>query len=164
MLLKRATPVLASDTAATLHDRLAELGAETLVQALARLAAGKLEPEAQDDRLASYAQKLRKEEARLDWSQSAPVLHNKVRAFNPWPVAFTHWRGAPLRLWEVAAPLGEPCAEAPGTVIGAGAGGVRVATGAGVLTVTRLQREGGKPLPVGDFVNGTRLAPGERFV
>lgn len=164
MLRKHATPILASDTAATLHDRLAQLGAETLVQALALLAAGQLEPEKQNEGLATYAKKLRKDEARLDWSQAASVLHNKIRAFNPWPVAFTHWRETPLRLWEVAVPGDEPATEPPGTVIGADASGVRVATGAGVLTVTRLQREGGKPLAAGDFVNGTRLAPGEMFV
>jgi methionyl-tRNA formyltransferase len=164
VLMETRTPILDTDTAATLHDRLAQLGAETLVSALEQLARGALVPQPQDHAAACYAKKLSKNEARLDWNQGALALHRKIRAFNPWPVAFTSWRGEGLRMWEVATPAGETTDAAPGTVIAADSAGVRVATGAGVLTVTRLQREGGKPLAAADFVNGTRLAPGERFI
>lgn len=163
MLLKRATPILETDTAATLHDRLAMLGAETLVAALAELATGRLAGEPQDPQMAIYARKLNKDEARLDWHENAAVLHRKIRAFNPWPVAATSWRGETLRLWEVAPLETDKHAADPGIVVGADARGVRVATGEGLLTISRLQREGGKPLAAADFVNGTRLAPGERF-
>jgi methionyl-tRNA formyltransferase len=164
MLMTAHTPIADDDTAATLHDRLARLGAETLVRALEALAHGRLTAAPQDVARACYAKKLTKDEARLDWSQPALALHRRIRAFNPWPVAFTTWRGEPLRIWAVAPLASEVSHAAPGTVIGANAGAVRVATGNGVLAITRLQREGGKPLAAGDFVNGTRLAAGDRFV
>jgi methionyl-tRNA formyltransferase len=163
MLLKAVEPIRADDTAASLHDRLAVLGARTLVDALAALARGELRPQAQDPAAASYARKLKKEEAVIDWTLDAVTLHRRIRAFNPWPVAVTRWRGETLRLWEVGPHLSESVAADPGTVIRADGGGVRVATGNGALMLTRLQREGGRALPAGEFVNGTRLAAGERF-
>jgi methionyl-tRNA formyltransferase len=163
MLLKSTEPIHDTDTAASLHDRLSTLGARTLVTVLARLADGGLAPELQDNAAACYARKLKKEEAVIDWTQDAASLHRRIRAFNPWPVAVTTWREERLRLWEVGPLSDEAVSAAPGTVIGADGVGVRVATGAGVLALTRLQREGGRALPAGEFVNGTRLAVGERF-
>jgi methionyl-tRNA formyltransferase len=163
MLLKVAEPIRADDTAASLHDRLALLGARTLVEALAMLARGELHPQAQDNAGANYARKLKKEEAEIDWQFDAATLHRRIRAFNPWPVAVTRWRGERLRLWDVG-PIGPgDGAAAPGTVLGADSRGIRVATGRGVLELTRLQREGGRALPAGEFVTGTRLTAGERF-
>jgi methionyl-tRNA formyltransferase len=163
MLLKSAEPIHDTDTAASLHDRLAALGARTLVTALAQLARGELRPEFQDNASACYARKLKKEEAVIDWTLDAAVLHRRIRAFNPWPVAVTGWRGERLRLWEVGPLTSGTVANAPGTVLSASADGVNVATGRGALTLTRLQREGGRALPAGEFVNGTRLAAGEQF-
>ncbi len=163
MLMTAQTPIGGDDTAATLHDRLAALGARTLVSALDALTRGALAPTPQDNAAACYAKKLTKEEARLDWSQSALTLHRRIRAFNPRPVAFTIWRGEPLRLWDAALLTGEHSDAAPGTVIAADAAGVRVATGEGVLTITRLQRSNAKPVAAADFINGARLAAGERF-
>ncbi len=165
VLLTARTPILPTDTAASLHDRLSALGAETLLEALARLERGELVAQPQDEARACYARKLDKREALLDWELPAEVLHRKIRAFNPAPVAYTYWRGKRLRLWEVG-PLDSPSAEVralPGTVVAADAGGIRIATGAGVLTVTRLQPEGGRRLGAAEFLNGYRLAVGERF-
>lgn len=163
MLLKSGEPIHPDDTAATLHDRLATLGARTLLAALDSLARGSCVSEPQDNRLACYARKLVKEEAVIDWSHDAAGLHRRIRAYNPWPVAETRWRSERLRVWGVGPLRPETPDATPGTVVGAGSAGVRVATGHGTLTLTRLQRDGGRPLTAAEFVNGTRLATGERF-
>lgn len=154
------TPIVDTDTAATLHDRLAELGANALIAALPRLAAGTLPARAQDDAAACYAPKLSKAEAELDWRQPAAVLARKVRAFNPYPVARTYCAHGVLRIWSAAA---EPAAAgaAPGEVIAADAGGIRVACGEGVLRIRRLQLAGGRPLDAAAFLNGHPLRAGE---
>jgi methionyl-tRNA formyltransferase len=162
MLLKRETPIHPTDTAATLHDRLAVLGAEALVDALARLDRGALAPETQDGALACYARKLRKEEAVIDWAQPATTLARRVRAFNPWPVANTRLADRTLRIWE-AHPQEEQHRARPGTIVAIDAAGIRVACGTGALVLTRLQAEGGRPLAAAEFLNGHRLQPGERL-
>lgn len=164
MLAQVSVPISDTDTAASLEPRLARLGAELMVTTLARLARGEIEARAQDERHATYAPKLRKAEAQIDWSQPAERLHRKIRAFNPYPVASTLLRGEVLRLWDVG-PLALPSEPeaAPGTVLAADANGVQVQTGQGTLLVTRLQLAGGKPLASREFLNGTRLEPGERL-
>jgi methionyl-tRNA formyltransferase len=166
ILLAARTPIEPTDTAASLHDRLSVLGAQVLIEALARLKRGELAAVPQDETRACYARKLDKREALLDWRLPAEVLHRKIRAFNPTPVAYTFWRGRRLRLWEVG-PL-DPSADRPeappGTVVAADPErGIEVATGSGLLALTRLQLEGGRILSAGEFLNGYRLAPGERF-
>ncbi|MEK9134019.1 MAG: methionyl-tRNA formyltransferase, partial [Pseudomonadota bacterium] len=104
VLAEARLPIHDNDTSQTLHDRLAQLGAQTLVAVLERLTRGAITAQPQDASLASYARKLRKDESPLDWTQPASVLHRKIRALNPWPVASTTWRGKTLRLWE-AGPL-----------------------------------------------------------
>ncbi|OGI41694.1 MAG: methionyl-tRNA formyltransferase [Candidatus Muproteobacteria bacterium RBG_16_64_11] len=158
------TPIADTDTARSLHDRLAPLGAVTLLPVLAQLARGAVEARPQDDTLACYAGKLRKDEARIDWQQPALVIHRKIRAFNPWPVAATTLRGTPLRLWGVG-PLGDAPSStaAPGTVLNADARGIGVQTGAGTVTLTHVQIEGGKVLAAADFLNGHALAAGDRL-
>jgi methionyl-tRNA formyltransferase len=162
MLATAETPIAATDTGASLHDRLSALGATLLVETLARLARGAVTPQSQDGAHASYAAKLKKDEARLDWHQDAGTLARRVRAFNPWPVAHTTLDGQTLRLWLAG---DEPGGDGrpPGTVLSADAGGIRVACGRGVLCITRLQAEGGKPLDAGAFLNGRPLAPGSRL-
>ena len=162
VLVRAQTPIRDSDTAQTLHDRLARLGAQTLVAVLEKLERGDVRPQPQDETVACYAPKLRKDEAPIDWSQSALSLHRKVRALNPWPVASTTFKDKVLRLWEVE-PLGAAGAAAPGAVLSAHAGGIQVQTGEGTLTITRLQAEGGKPLAAADFLNGTPVTPGDRL-
>jgi methionyl-tRNA formyltransferase len=161
ILCAAATPIGARETAAGLHDRLAVLGARTLIDCLAKLAAGTLRPQRQDAGLATYAAKLGKDEAWIDWTLPAGQLDRRVRAFNPWPVAATRWRGETLRIWE-AEPRAGGGAE-PGAVVAAGADGIAVATGDGILVLTRLQLAGGRPLAAGEFVNGHALGAGERL-
>ncbi len=163
LLAAAETPIGEDDTAATLHDRLSALGAQTLVETLARLARRELAARAQDETRACPAPKLTKEEARIDWAQPAAVLHRKIRAFNPRPVAYSFLNGKPLRIWEVgalAASAPGTVPAAPGTVLAAGAQGILVQTGAGRLCLKRLQLEGGKPLAAADFLNGHPLPPG----
>jgi methionyl-tRNA formyltransferase len=163
VLAQAPTPIADDDTAQTLHDRLAQLGAQTLLVTLERLVRGEITPRPQDATRACYAKKLRKDEAPIDWRLPAAVLHRKIRALNPWPVASTTWRGQILRLWEVGPLEHAAAAGAPGTVVRADASGVRVLTGAGLLTLTRLQAQGGKALAASDFLNGHRLAAGDRL-
>lgn len=160
VLATAETPILPTDSSGSLHDRLAALGAELLAQTLPRFAAGEIHPVPQDDARATYADKLRKEEAELNWRQPASALERQVRAFVPWPVAQTRWEGAPLRVWEACA---EPGEAPPGVVIAADRTGIVVGTGAGLLRLTRLQAAGGKPLPAHEFLNGRRLSPGTRL-
>lgn len=156
MLYKLATPITPEDTASSLHDRLAELGAHAITEALDGLQAGSLKPEKQDDALANYAKKLHKSEAAIDWTQAASQIARQVAAFNPWPVAQTNWQGEVLRLWEARA-LEQQTQAAPGSVIRADKQGIEIACGEGVLQALKLQRPGGKPQSAADFINANKL-------
>lgn len=165
MLLWEAQAIHPEDTTATLHDRLAELGARLVVQALQQLPLGVLHPQPQPEAGVTYAHKIDKEEAWIDWRQPAAVLQRRLRAFDPFPGAVTVWRGEAIKLWagqvQPATDLQAPAA--PGTLLGADAAGVRVQTGEGVLCLTQLQRPGGRRLPAREFLRGTPLQPGERL-
>jgi len=158
MLLKVVTPIGADDTGGSLHDRLAELGAAAVVAAIPQLAAGTLSGEVQDDVLATYAHKLNKDEARLDWSRPAVELERLVRAFNPWPICHTTLAEAPLKV--LAAQLVEQGQGegqgAPGEILAASRDGLVVACGTGALRLTRLQLPGGKPLGFSELYNSRR--------
>ncbi|MCP1641209.1 methionyl-tRNA formyltransferase [Pseudomonas citronellolis] len=153
MLLKVVTPISPEDTGGSLHDRLARLGPPAVVEAIAGLAAGTLKGEVQDDALATYAHKLSKDEAKLDWSRPAVELEHTVRAFDPWPVCHTTLNGEPLKVW--AARLGEGKGE-PGIILGASRDGLLVGCGEGSLLLTRVQFPGGKPLAFADLFNSRR--------
>jgi methionyl-tRNA formyltransferase len=159
-----ATPIDPRETGGTLHDRLSELGARALVESLPGIAGGSREPEAQDDALATYAHKLSKDEATIDWSAPAIAIERQVRAFDPWPVAQTMLEGATLRIWSAEAESeGDVEGSAvPGTVVGADRAGIRVATGSGALRITRLQPAGRKPMSAADYLNARHL-DGARF-
>lgn len=162
MLALAETPISDTDTGASLHDRLSALGATLLVETLAKLERGTITPHPQDHTQATYAAKLKKEEARLDWSAEANLLARRVRAFNPWPVAHTTLDGQTLRVWEARPEVGEGVAS-PGTVLAADANGIRVQCGRGVLVIAKLQPEGGKALDARAFLNGRVLAAGTRL-
>ncbi len=149
--LVRRTPIDEEDTGGTLHDRLARLGAEALMEALPGIADGTLQPVAQNDEEATYASKLEKKEAAIDWRQPAWKIERQVRAFNPWPVAHTRYENANLRIWEAHAIEG--LAAEPGTVMSATREGVDVATGEGLLRITRLQMPGKRAMEAADFIN-----------
>lgn len=153
MLLKETTPISAEDTGGTLHDRLAELGARAIVEAVDGLEAGTLKGEAQDDALACYAHKLSKDEARLDWSRPAVDLERQIRALHPWPICHSGLSGEAVKVH--AAQLADGSG-APGTILDAGKDGLRVACGQGALLLTRLQLPGGKPLAFSDLYNSRR--------
>jgi methionyl-tRNA formyltransferase len=158
MLLLRPTDIDARETSGQLHDRLATLGAQAVVEALDGWTAGRITPVAQPTEGVTYAAKIRKEEAVVEWSRSATAIGRQVRAFNPWPVAETRWRGQQLRIWE-AAPVGGSCASAaPGDVIEAQDGRIRVATGEGVLQLDTLQLPGRKPTAAAAFLRACPLA------
>jgi methionyl-tRNA formyltransferase len=153
VLLQRACPILEVDTAASLHDRLAQLGAQALMEALEGLEAGRITPRPQDDAQACYAPKLDKAEAELDWSRDAVALARQVRAFNPRPVAFTRLGGKRLRIWEAIPASRSAEGVVPGWVVTTTPQGVDVATSNGMLRLLRVQLEGGRPLPVADFLH-----------
>jgi len=156
MLLKKACAIESSDTTASLHDKLALLGGEAMLETLDLMSKDQLEPEKQNDDLAVYAHKLKKSEAIVDWSQSADEIQRKVRAFNPWPVLQTSFNDKVLRIWS-AESINEKSSEQPGKVIKADKKGIDIATGDGVLRVTRLQLPGGKPLEAFQFLNAHNI-------
>ena len=160
LMLRLSTPITDEDTGGTLHDRLSALGAEVLGDGLKLLRAGMV-PVAtkQPDEGTTYAHKLDKAEAKLDWTKPAAVLARKVRAFHPWPIAECELAGERLRV-HGAVPLSASAAQAldvgrhpPGTLIAGTREGLTVACGEGALRLTQVQREGGKPQPVADFLN-----------
>lgn len=163
MLALAATPIRAQDTSATLHDRLAEIGAPLLVSTLARLERGDITPQAQENADATYARKLSKDEARIDWRAEAALIARRIRAFNPWPVAHTTIDGQVLRLWNASEVSKGAATQAPGTILGSDTQAILVQCGHGVIGLTQLQAEGGKVLNATAFFNGRPLPPGTRL-
>ncbi|TWC39611.1 methionyl-tRNA formyltransferase [Pseudomonas sp. SJZ079] len=153
MLLKVSTPIDAEDSGGSLHDRLARLGPAAVIEAIAGLAGGTLQGQVQDDSLATYAHKLNKEEARIDWSRPAIELQRLIRAFNPWPICHSTLHAAPLKV--LGAQLGEGQGQ-PGQILSASKEGLSVACGVGALRLTRLQLPGGKALAFADLYNSRR--------
>jgi len=156
MLLKVPCPITAQDTGQTIHDRLASDGADALIQVLDLIQEDKLVSEVQDESLTTYAHKLNKAEAEIDWTQSAKQIDQTIRAFNPWPVAFTSFNGKPLRLF-MSKVENIVSNEPAGTVISETPDGICVVTGDGVLSFSRLQLPGKKAMDVRDFLNGRSL-------
>ncbi len=170
ILLAQRMAITDEDSTASLHDKVADLGAELIVQVLRQLAAGTLRAIRQPAEGVTYAHKILKAEAWLDWQCDAMVLARRVRAFDPFPVACAALQGAtpaePIKIWKASVVPDTTAAQAPapaGTIIATGTGGIDVATGAGILRLLELQRPGGKRLPAGEFLQGFALAPGQRF-
>ena len=153
-LIKRV-PLAADETGGSLHDKLSVLGAEALLQALPGIVDGSLMAVAQDNRLSTYARKLDKQEAAIDWTMPAQEIERQVRAFNPWPVAYTPYENVNLRIWEAHALEG--AAAAAGTVMAAGREGIDVATGSGLLRITHLQMPGKRAMSAVDFINSQQI-------
>jgi len=158
MLTKTPVPILETDTAASLHDTLATAGARAIVAALANYPA--LVPQAQDDREATYAAKLSKEEAQLDWHQPADALARAVRAYNPAPGAWTLLDGDPLKVWAARAVAGTGN---PGKMLRAEAEQLVIACGSGALALHEVQPAGGKRMSAAAFLAGRPLSAGTRF-
>ncbi len=157
MLLSEAVPITPRENAQTLHDKLAELGARLIVRTLRE----QTEAVPQDNAQATYAAKIGKAEARIDWARPAADIDRLIRAFNPVPGARATWNGHPLKIWQ-AEPVSSTAAP-PGTVQQAGNAGVVVATGAGAIRLLELQRAGGKRLPAKQFLTGMPMDPGTCF-
>jgi len=162
IIARHAVPIAARETAGSLHDKLAAVGARAIVDALSALRRdGRLPAEAQPEEGATYAAKLEPAETVIDWGASADAIDHSVRAFDPAPGAQTTLAGAALKIWE-ASPLPGRFG-APGVVARAEAAGIVVACGEGALNVTRLQRAGGKRMPAAAFLAGHELATGTRL-
>ncbi len=158
MLARAPLPITGDDTAGSLHDRLAELGARELLALLPALAAGQVVATPQDDALATYAAKIGKDDARLDWSRAAGELERQVRAFNPFPGAWTLLDGEPFKIWRARAVdgTGAPGRPVPGFV-------ARIACGEGALELLEVQKAGGKRLPIEAFLAGHALTDDSRL-
>ena len=182
VLLAEEAPMEPGDTVTSLEARLAPLGARLLMETVAGLGQGALTPRPQDPAAATFAPMLRKEDGLIDWSRPAREIERRVRAFTPWPSAFTWWQRKRIKVHAATvvpeeradAPRAEATAadspasparrrETPGTVSGAGADGIRVATGDGALLLTELQLEGRKRMPAEAFLRGAGLRQGMRF-
>jgi len=164
MLLQHQYSIVEDETSQSLHDKLAQIGADSLLETLDLIAKNKLKPQDQDNQLATYAAKISKAEALLDWHDDVLLLERKVRAFNPWPVAYTTWRGENLRIWMAKAFLKNHQA-IPGTILQANPTGIDIATGNGFLRLLQLQMPGGKILSSADFYHAKHreLQVGELF-
>ena len=165
MLYKLSCPITAEDTSGTLYDKLAELGPQGLITTLKQLADGTAKPEVQDETLVTYAEKLSKEEARIDWSLSAAQLERCIRAFNPWPMSWLEIEGQPVKVWK-ASVIDTATKAAPGTILEANKQGIQVATGDGILNLLSLQPAGKKAMSAQDLLNSRRewFVPGNRLV
>jgi methionyl-tRNA formyltransferase len=156
-------PIVAGETAGTLHDKLASVGAQTIVAVLRRLARdGRLVAHAQPPEGATYAHKIARGEAAIDWEADAEAIDRQIRAFDPVPGAYTAQDGGGLKLWR-ARPIEHETTAAPGTILSAGPDGIDVACGRGALRILELQPAGGRRMPVGAFLAGHFLVPGTRF-
>ncbi len=155
MIRKVSCPIAFDETSASLYDKLAELGPQALVDTLNAMAAGETAAEAQDDALANYAQKLSKEEARIDWSMEAVAIERCIRAFNPWPISWFEVAEQTIKVWQ-AEVIDSDHGQSAGTLLKADKQGIDVATGKGVLRLLTLQPPGKKAMSVPDLLNSRR--------
>ncbi|MFM5820233.1 methionyl-tRNA formyltransferase [Aeromonas sanarellii] len=165
MIRKVSCPIAADETSASLYDKLAGLGPQALVDTLDAMAAGDTVAEPQDDALANYAEKLSKEEARIDWSMEAAAIERCIRAFNPWPISWFEVAGQTVKVWQ-AEVVPQAHGQAAGTLLKADKQGIEVATGQGVLRLLTLQPPGKKAMSVSDLLNSRRdwFEPGTQLI
>ena len=155
MIRKVNCPIAADDTSASLYDKLAELGPLALVDTINAMAAGETAADAQDDALANYAEKLSKEEARIDWSMDAVTIERCIRAFNPWPISWFEVADQTIKVWQ-AKVIASEHGQQPGTLLNADKQGIDIATGQGILRLLTLQPPGKKAMSVADLLNSRR--------
>ncbi|MHC1762979.1 MAG: methionyl-tRNA formyltransferase [Verrucomicrobiia bacterium] len=165
ILTQSAIPIEPTDNAQSLHDKLASLGADLLVKTIPDYISGQITPRKQPDEGATYARKITKEDGKLAWNQPARSVWNRIRAFTPWPGAWTFMPADPrpvlLKIWE--AEVGEPASAPAGEVLAADKSGILVACADRALRIVRLQREGGRRLNAAEFLAGHKILPGQRF-
>ncbi|QXC34716.1 MULTISPECIES: methionyl-tRNA formyltransferase [Aeromonas] len=155
MIRKVSCPIAADETSTSLYDKLAELGPQALVDTVDAMAAGNTTAEPQDDALANYAQKLSKEEARIDWTMDAVAIERCIRAFNPWPISWCEVAGQTIKVWQ-AEVIEHEHGQSAGTLLKADKQGIDIATGKGVLRLLTLQPPGKKAMSVTDLLNSRR--------
>ncbi len=154
VLARAAVPILPADTTGTLTAKLGQVGAALLLEALSGWRRGEIEPQPQDEAAASYFPQLKKAEGEIDWNDTAEKISRRVRAYQPWPGAYTKWQGRQLKIIEAA--VAPENSAAVGKVLNLPGGGLGIGTGDGVLEVRRLQPEGGRVMTAAEFVNGHR--------
>ncbi len=159
IILQKETEISFEETVGSLHQRLSIMGAELLDTALKKLLRGEASRRKQDSTTATYAPPLKREEEKINWEQDARHIHNQVRGMNPWPGAYTMWKGHRVKIWRSSVVESEAEGK-PGEVIHLGKEGITVAAGRGALTIEELQLSGGKKMPVGEFLRGNPLTPG----
>lgn len=163
ILLQRRVAIDPEETAGELHDRLSVIGAEVLVETVEQIAAGSARPSPQTGE-PTRAPKLFRADGRIDWAQPAAEIHNRIRGFNPYPMAFTTWRGRAVRLLRSQIAAQEAPDTGPGEVVSVDRDeGMMIQTGKGWLKILTLQPEGRKPVSAGEFVRGYRIKPGDRL-
>ena len=161
MLLRNACPIAATDTGHTLHDKLAGMGADSILDALRLLQDDRLMPVVQDNNTACYAAKLLKSEAQIDWRQDALQIERAVRAYNPFPVCHADFNGVTIKIWQAGLRAGEH--GAPGSVLAVDKQGITVACGKDALRLEVLQRPGGKAQPAAQFLQAMPVNAGDNF-
>ncbi|WP_118987775.1 methionyl-tRNA formyltransferase [Photorhabdus sp. CRCIA-P01] len=164
MLYKASCPITPEDTSASLYEKLASIGPDALLKTLSLITSGKSQPETQNENLVTYAEKLSKEEARINWELSATHLERCIRAFNPWPMSFFEMEGQPIKVWK-AETIEEQTSVEPGTVLKADKDGIYIATADGILNITQLQPAGKKAMSTANLLNSKRewFTPGNKI-
>jgi len=161
MFLKKSIPISLDDTTRTLHDKLCELGTHAIVETLNLLEQKKLTPVQQDESQACYAAKIKKNEAQIDWRQSAEEIERKIRAFNPAPVAYALFQGNMIKIWQAKVML--ESTDQPGKIMAIGRDGIIVATGTGTLQLQIIQKPGGNRMAANEFLSGFKMHVGDYF-
>jgi methionyl-tRNA formyltransferase len=162
IISQRSIPITPEDHAGSMHDKLSRLGAELLKETLPRLLRGEIKAVPQDESMATFAPNLTREDERIDWNRPANQIACQVRGLHPWPVAFTVWKGKPLKVWWAVA-LDEPADAEPGTVKRVDERGIAVAAGEGTLLLTEVQPAGKTRMKAAEFARGRRMETGERL-
>ncbi|TDB43393.1 methionyl-tRNA formyltransferase [Photorhabdus luminescens] len=164
MLYKASCPITSEDTSASLYEKLADIGPDALLKTLSLITSGKSQPEIQNENLVTYAEKLNKEEARINWELSATHLERCIRAFNPWPMSFFEMEGQPVKVWKAEAIAKQTSVE-PGTVLKADKKGIYIATADGILNITQLQPAGKKAMSAANLLNSKHewFTPGNKI-